>query len=485
MISLPFSSLGQITVMPADLPQAIISGSDSPNRQSRSTSETCTDIVTYPQAKNSGSFQGLIVNPNSSAASLGQWYDAPQPVIISGFDLFAWQDDPLSNQPVTVACNLYKAGSNYFPVGAPLASATVTIDTNFGNGNLQTDLKYTATFPSPVAVNFPYILMVESSSSISIAMITNDWHTGSGDLENLAIAKLGSTWYRGLSITVGSVTFDSDVLVHPYVSYDLLTDFSKDKTCINTGDTVHFQNQCSPIYKSRFYNRFVFNDPANSPDMSYEWDFGDGSAKMNAENIQHAYSPKGKYIIHLQTLMNAWSHNCESEIIDSVDQVPVADFEWGNFNLVKNFFNTSQGVDHVLWDFGDGNSTTQLNPVYSFNDFGSHQVRLIVYNACSNDTISKEVMAYPTGFSNLTDQNQVDIYPVPADDYLTLNIPEEFLQNARVIVYDLSGKMWINKNIIACQQCNRLDTKSLASGMYQITLSNKIKTCSKLFTITR
>ncbi len=356
--------------------------------------EICSDIVTFPQAKNTGNLQGLILNPNSSASSLGQWYDAPQPLTISGFDFFAWQDDPNSSQAVTVACNLYKAGANYLPEGSPLATVSVTVDTTFGNGNLQTYLKKTATFSSPVTVSFPYILMVESSSSISIAMVTNDWNTGSGNQENLAVVRISNSWYRGLSVTVNGTAFDSDVLVHPHVSYNLKTSFAKDRTCIASGDTVHFTNTSSPVFNSRFYNRFVFN---NTPEQTWTWNFGDASPLLHEESPSHAYAPEQKYIVSMKSIQNAWSHNCTATILDSVDRHPVANFAWGGYNATKQFFNQSLGADWVYWDFGDGNFTTLYNPVYTFANAGTYDVALVVGNACDTDTLVQQVTVYPVG----------------------------------------------------------------------------------------
>lgn len=53
--------------------------------------------------------------------------------------------------------------------------------------------------------------------------------------------------------------------------------------------------------------------------------------------------------------------------------------------------NRLSGIDSVRWDFGDGNQSTQIDPVHTYATAGNYTVKLIVYNVnCSglNDTIT-------------------------------------------------------------------------------------------------
>ncbi len=46
------------------------------------------------------------------------------------------------------------------------------------------------------------------------------------------------------------------------------------------------------------------------------------------------------------------------------------------------FTNTTVGAESHRWVFGDGTSSTELNPVHQFEDAGLYRVALIAYNAC-------------------------------------------------------------------------------------------------------
>ena len=69
---------------------------------------------------------------------------------------------------------------------------------------------------------------------------------------------------------------------------------------------------------------------------------------------------------------------------------PRAGFTYETNNLDVSFENTSQKeINYQLWNFGDGNSSIDENPVYSYSLAGTYQVDLYVENSVKSwDTIS-------------------------------------------------------------------------------------------------
>lgn len=57
------------------------------------------------------------------------------------------------------------------------------------------------------------------------------------------------------------------------------------------------------------------------------------------------------------------------------------------------FTNTSTGATSYLWDFGDGNTSTQQNPVHTFSGPGNYIVCLIADNGNCPDTTCQQVTA--------------------------------------------------------------------------------------------
>lgn len=93
----------------------------------------------------------------------------------------------------------------------------------------------------------------------------------------------------------------------------------------------------------------------------------------------------GSYLVEVRDIFG-----CERNafgIVNSVDRV-VAEFtadtdSLGPLGLTDasfRFLNLSQGADQYLWDFGDGNVSTEFEPVHAFVDTGTYTVQLIAFN---------------------------------------------------------------------------------------------------------
>jgi len=96
--------------------------------------------------------------------------------------------------------------------------------------------------------------------------------------------------------------------------------------------------------------------------------------------------------------------------VDEIKINPKADFSFSPtdsiriLNLVE-FTNNSENATSYLWDFGDGATSTQKNPVHAFVSVGAYNVRLIASFDKESDTISKilnirpkEKIIYVTGY---------------------------------------------------------------------------------------
>jgi PKD repeat protein len=70
------------------------------------------------------------------------------------------------------------------------------------------------------------------------------------------------------------------------------------------------------------------------------------------------------------------------EIIYEDCQEPLASFDYSADDLTIGFDNTSQYGISYLWDFGDGNTSTDESPVHKYSDYGDYEVCLQVFNEC-------------------------------------------------------------------------------------------------------
>lgn len=70
---------------------------------------------------------------------------------------------------------------------------------------------------------------------------------------------------------------------------------------------------------------------------------------------------------------------------------PTADFIYNIDVLEVTFENLSTGADSYAWDFGDGSTSTEANPVHVYTDGGTFSVSLKATNEGGSDTYSEDI----------------------------------------------------------------------------------------------
>ncbi len=151
---------------------------------------------------------------------------------------------------------------------------------------------------------------------------------------------------------------------------------------------------CPPL-EVQFYN--------NSIDAhTYFWDFGDGNVSSNKEPT-HTYYTSGRYNVTL-TIEGPGGIAESSDVVVNVYDKPTARFEVRP-PIVKlpetvSFINNSEGAISYLWNFGDGNTSTDHSVQYAYQEAGSYDVSLLAINdkGCRDSiTVRNAVTAKVTG----------------------------------------------------------------------------------------
>jgi PKD repeat protein len=136
---------------------------------------------------------------------------------------------------------------------------------------------------------------------------------------------------------------------------------------------------------------------------SYVWNFGDGSlpASTSTPFINHVYSDTGRYTVSLSAYSFA---NCGDTVVlnDTIGVYlpPIADFEFqpnATFEPIDRTIitlNRSQYATSYVWEFSDGGSSTDINPVYTFPTPENYTVTLIAINDYCTDTIVKQTVLF-------------------------------------------------------------------------------------------
>jgi gliding motility-associated-like protein len=135
---------------------------------------------------------------------------------------------------------------------------------------------------------------------------------------------------------------------------------------------------------------------------SYLWEFGDGSIST-AKDPTYTYYEPGIYKIKLKVS----GPGGESQYSDTtrVYIIPNSYFELAPRYVYVNdepvhYFNLSDNGDVFEWDFGDGNTSTELNPKHIYKQEGTYNVTLKVWtdNGCFDLYVMENaVLVEPSG----------------------------------------------------------------------------------------
>lgn len=116
------------------------------------------------------------------------------------------------------------------------------------------------------------------------------------------------------------------------------------------------------------------------------------------------------------------------------------------------------------WNFGDGNTSNELEPNHTYAEKGVYEVCLTVSNIYDTSTSCKTIMLGATSTIDRELAVDVSIYPNPTSDYLTINFHNYIAMDGMVRFYDVSGKEVMSAQLERAS--NVLDLGHLISGEY-------------------
>lgn len=277
------------------------------------------DTVNYTYLKTS-TFRPLSLNSLNSGNAFAQWFPAPQSITVEGFDFYAWQSAN-SSDTVNITCNLYRAGADSLPTGAPLRSVTLRVDSTFGAGQIAGLIKR-AVFGTPITLNFAYVLTVENTSNTNVSVLANDYAATNpnGRSEWLSSVRIGANYVRSYNVNVGGIAFNADFVLRPYVKYTIKSDFTF-VGCNSATNTINFKNNFSAVFSSPFYNRYAFY---NIQRVCHRWNYGDNGGSTSAIDGSKKYNIRADYDVTLYDTLYGWFKGCADSIKKTVYSTPNA-----------------------------------------------------------------------------------------------------------------------------------------------------------------
>lgn len=141
-----------------------------------------------------------------------------------------------------------------------------------------------------------------------------------------------------------------------------------------------------------------FVDSSTNSPTSWAWSFGDGNTSAE-QNPSHIFIKAGTYTVTMTASNAAGSDTIsKSGYITATEAVPIASFTSnltsGTAPVTVQFTDTSaNSPTEWSWSFGDGGTSDEQNPVYTYTSAGTYTVSLTAENSAgSNITYNSAYM---------------------------------------------------------------------------------------------
>ncbi|WP_462280216.1 PKD domain-containing protein [Salinivirga cyanobacteriivorans] len=145
--------------------------------------------------------------------------------------------------------------------------------------------------------------------------------------------------------------------------------------------------------------------------LSWSWVFDDiasGSNTSTEQNPNHYYETGGNKEIMLEVTTIDGCNNSLTKSIE-LNSGPSIDFTWDNEcagTSSTQFINLSDDTTQVLWEFGDGSTSTEVNPNHNYSEINTYDVTLHVNSAfgCQDSLIKTlNIRPYVSSYPYLQD----------------------------------------------------------------------------------
>jgi len=179
--------------------------------------------------------------------------------------------------------------------------------------------------------------------------------------------------------------------------------------------------------------------------------------------------------------------NC-TRVIDSI-QVALAPILSASYSVSSpiiylsnggniQFTSTSIGATSYLWDFGDGNTSTDVNPMHTYTAVATPTVKLTVSNGpCTeerSDVIT--VLDNPVGIVEATSNNPIEI--IQYNEKVWINFDFEESTPVTIEVYNIIGQNILTETYVQVNN-NNISLSLPGNGVYIIRIETARSTYSK------
>jgi PKD repeat protein len=219
---------------------------------------------------------------------------------------------------------------------------------------------------------------------------------------------------------------------------------------------------------------FYDNSTSDSAIFCWMYDYNGAGSVDWCEDAHNKFNQNGTYVVCISIMavdgcMDTW---CDTIVIDCNCEKPEAEFimsQNGNFcqftdqSILYDIPNTTW-----LWDFGDGQTSTDQNPTHTYLSDGTFVACLTVSDSCETDMTCMNMIIQVAGFNEIG-KDEFSVYPVPANDAVIVAFSGTNSEEATLYVRDLLGNLIMKRSLIT-EGKQTIDVSDFANGKYILQL---------------
>ena len=303
---------------------------------------------------------------------------------------------------------------------------------------------------------------VDGSASTSGNDITYQWYTIGGNITGGGNTKVATVNAAGQYFLIVNNTAS------------LCTDTSSVVVTADANVPVAVAGQGGELNCNVATIQLNGSQSSQGSNISVLWTTTDGNIVSGANTYSPTVNAKGTYVIAVtNTANNCTSYSSVVITEDQLSKVPDAIYNYSSNLLSVNFQDASTGVPTTyLWDFGDGTTSTEKNPVHEYAADGTYNVCLTTTNYCGTDQLCQSVVV--TSNSLVPNINNVGITNATCKNGTDGCIDITVINGVAPYTYSWSNGLTTE------------DPCSLPAGTYTVTVTdaNGTSTVSGLITVT-
>jgi len=220
----------------------------------------------------------------------------------------------------------------------------------------------------------------------------------------------------------------------------------------------------------------LLSAPAGYP--YYEWNTG--SVGQNLTIFE-----TGTYVVSVTDWIGCTS--ASNSVLVVVNPLPVAAFSPNLSGYDISFLNLSENATSYEWHFGDGTTSTEFEPSYTYTLGGNMPMYLVATNNCTSDTAFLDLEN--VSVSDPSTEMVFDVYPNPCASDLTVTLPTDAILGGTgtVSIISVDGRVMLGRSFVSTASGIKtvLDVSDLTNGIYLLQLNDGTSVSSKTVVVQR